>query len=216
MQVLIYLKSKTISNIIERSLISYGYPITTIPELNTRIPSAIDLLIIDVKQVLSEEKVQEKLQEAIKRKPELNIFGISTSNNWEDRIEFLKRFGHDVLNYPFPIQELLTRIQLLYRKPKEKNTLNIDLGSIKINTYEHKVFTKKEELGLCRKEYVLLEYMARNRKRPISRSELLDHIWDYKRINSSNTVDVHINRLRKKLGKEAVIKTIHGFGYRID
>jgi DNA-binding response OmpR family regulator len=73
----------------------------------------------------------------------------------------------------------------------------------------------KKEIPLRRREFALLEYMVRNKNRTISRAELLDHVWDYRRATGSNTVDVHIKRLRDKLMDKDIIETVHGFGYTV-
>jgi len=65
-----------------------------------------------------------------------------------------------------------------------------------------------------KKEYDLLEYLVRNKDRVISRCELLDHVWDYREYVGSNTIDVHIKRLRDKLHDKNIIETVHGIGYK--
>jgi DNA-binding response OmpR family regulator len=210
------MKSKILSSIICNSLSAYGFLCETKQGLTKEIGESTELIIIDTCYVFENIITQKILKRFLSRDRNSFVVGIVTNGKWEDRIEFLKKYGQDVLNYPFPLQELLARIQVLYRKQGLKGNNEIQVGQVRINTYEHKVFEKSNEVPLCKKEYVLLEYMARNKNRAISRSELLDHIWDYKRINSSNTVDVHINRLRKKIENKKSIKTIHGFGYRFD
>ncbi len=72
-----------------------------------------------------------------------------------------------------------------------------------------------KDIDLRRKEYELFEYLARNRNRVISRCELLDHVWDYRSYTGSNTIDVHIKRIRDKIVNKNLIETVHGQGYRI-
>ncbi|MCA9375005.1 winged helix-turn-helix transcriptional regulator [Candidatus Dojkabacteria bacterium] len=73
---------------------------------------------------------------------------------------------------------------------------------------------KQKKIVLRKKEFGILEYMMRNKNRPISRSELLDNVWGYESTSSSNTIDVHVSKLRKTLSKN-LIQTVHGFGYLI-
>ena len=89
------------------------------------------------------------------------------------------------------------------------------IGDYKIDVESKCVFKNSKELELRRKEYDLLEYLLRNKERTVSRCELLDHVWDYRKYTGSNTVDVHVKRLRDKLEDQGFIKTIHGVGYQI-
>ena len=70
-------------------------------------------------------------------------------------------------------------------------------------------------INLRRKEYELFEYLVRNKDRTVSRCELLDHVWDYRQYVGSNTIDVHIKRLRDKLEDKRIIRTVHGIGYQV-
>ena len=74
---------------------------------------------------------------------------------------------------------------------------------------------KQKDIKLRRKEYELLEYLVKNSNRTVSRCELHDHVWDYREYLGSNTVDVHIKRIREKLDKKDLIKTVHGQGYQV-
>ena len=114
-------------------------------------------------------------------------------------MEFLQNGADDCLTFPFPTQELLARIHAMLRRPRKSTPAHISYGNILIKPEQRKAFYSKSPLDLTRKEYQVLEYFVRNKNRTITRSELLDHVWDYKRIINSNTVDVHIQKLRKKM-----------------
>lgn len=143
------------------------------------------------------------------------IIGISSKGTWKEKVEFLNNNANDVIEYPFPIEELIARIKNLTRKNNKQNDL-IRYKNIELDTDNKIVKVDNKEVKLRRKEYELLEYMIKNPNRSISRVELLDHVWDYRKIIGSNTVDVHIKRLRDKLPKRGYIKTLHGFGYKIN
>jgi len=89
------------------------------------------------------------------------------------------------------------------------------IGDVLLDTNNKTVSTKNSDIDLRKKEYQLLEYLVRNKNRTISRCELLDHVWDYRSYTGSNTIDVHIKRLRDKLPRKSLIETVHGQGYRI-
>jgi len=147
--------------------------------------------------------------------PDSVIIGIIAKGGWRERVEFLKHGGDDALGYPFPLQELLIRMQLLIKRPKVAPNYTLELRDMKIDTFGRTVAVSEKPIVMKNKEYNILEYLARNKDRIITRSELMDHIWDYRKQSGSNTVDVHINRIRRKIGKNK-IKTIHGVGYRLE
>lgn len=231
MNILIIEDSPTISSIIERTLSSYGY-VTQVIESRKSLKSfvrqlAFDVAIIDtnLEKCLSPDIcsfIRDKFTTAY-------IMGINNKGSWKDKIEILNSGADDCMTFPFPTQELLARIQALLRRPKVKALPNLRYGSLRIDPRKMKAYHRKNHLDLTKKEYNLLEYLMRNKERTISRSELLDHVWDYKSVTTSNTVDVHIQKLRKKLRDNnqkysnpeninpvTEIKTVHGIGYRLE
>lgn len=223
MRCLILQKNRTIANIVKKGLEAYGYIVDKeiISEnLSEKIRRRLYRLIFVDLAVQDDEEMNYSIRELVDvlqvngRKGLL--FGIGSKKEWKKRVNFLKAGGDDVISYPFLIQELLARIQSLLRRPQISNAEVVRIDDVKIDTSNKKVFHNSKPLDLRRKEYSILEYMARNPNRPISRSELLDHVWDYKRITGSNTVDVHISQLRNKLEKPKLIETVYGFGYMLN
>jgi len=161
--------------------------------------------------------------------PSAYVIGINHRGTWKDRIEFLKSGADDCISYPFPPEEILVRIQALLRRPKKYISSNLKYGKFLIDTYNQEAFYNSRLLKLSKKEYQILEYFIRNKERKVSRSELLDHVWDYRKSSSSNTVDVHITKLRRKITKaknkrylnkdnfqqNSEIQTIYGVGYQL-
>ena len=218
MHILIIEDSKTISHIITTILKNYGYDIETITSndlsLNFILTANPSVIILDL--ILEKGNSLSLLEHIRKAKPNIYIMAVSSRGSWKEKIVFLNKGGDDVITYPFPAEELLARIQTLLRRPKIKILPKIAIGKVKIDTDQKKAFQAGNDLELRRKEYNLLEYMAMNRNRTISRSELLDHVWDYRRISNSNTIDVHVKRLREKLFDKSMLQTVYGFGYRLN
>ena len=159
---------------------------------------------------------QDLLKYIIAKSSQSKILGICNKGSWIEKVEFLKKGGDDVLTYPFPIQELLARIQSLMRRPKNYLDENIYIGDFVLDLQEKTIYKDDKDLEIRKKEYELFEYLVRNEGRTVSRCELLDHVWDYRQYVGSNTVDVHINRLRDKLEDKEIIKTVHGIGYQLN
>jgi len=124
-------------------------------------------------------------------------------------------FFNDFILYPFRKGELKTRIQRLLSESDE-NDDTITIGPFRINLSEYSVYLNNEKLDLTYKEFEILRLLAQNPGIVYSRKELLNIIWGMEYIGGTRTVDVHIRRLRMKLGNEfnSIIETIRNVGYR--
>lgn len=216
MNVLIIEDSNTLSQVLAKSLDSYGYKVTTDGSLfvNKRLvlKNIFDFAIINTN--LGKNRSMEILNYIIEKSPETKILGVCNKGGWSEKVQFLNKGGDDVLSYPFPIQELLARIQSLVRRPKNYIDNNISFGDLTLDSDKKCLYDGNKEINIRKKEYDLFEYLVKNKERPISRCELLDHVWDYREYVGSNTIDVHVKRLRDKLRDKAIIQTVHGIGYR--
>jgi len=217
MNILIIENSPTLSQLLKKALDAYGYG-TTLDDENFQSRSFIPKKVFDfiiLNTNLGKELTAEILDYIKKSDPDTKVLGVCNKGSWVEKVEFLNHGGDDVLTYPFPVQELLARIQSLIRRPKSYVDENLYLGDYVLDTKNRVVTKDQKDINLRKKEYSLFEYLARNKDRAISRCELLDHVWDYREYVGSNTIDVHIKRLRDKLDDKAIIDTIHGVGYKI-
>lgn len=212
MHILIVGESTLISESIRKALETYGYfaECTKIKDFEKKIYmlSSVDVLVTDIDKSVNISKIKSL-------NPKICIIGITSERDWDQKIQFLKEGADDVLNYPFPLQELIVRIQHALNKPQNVAGNTLKISDLELNPEEKTVIKDKKEIALRKKEFCLLEYLLRNKERTISRNELLDHVWDYRKINNSNTIDVHIKRLRDKIQEKDLIQTIHGFGYKV-
>ena len=219
MNILIIEKSKTISHIIKSTLLAYGYNITTDNEdfnsenILNRGLFEIVILNTNINGKHSTLDILKKIKDVKDNK--CKILGICSTGTWKDKVAFLNNGGDDVLSYPFPMQELLARVQSLLRRPQSYIDNKLYIGDVLLDTTNKVVTAKNSDIQLRKKEYQLLEYLVRNKNRTVSRCELLDHVWDYRSYTGSNTIDVHVKRLRDKLPVKGLIETVHGQGYRI-
>ncbi len=135
----------------------------------------------------------------------------------KDRIKGLDAGADDYLTKPFAYGELLARVRALLRR-KEKQFLDsrIEIGDLEIDTQSQRVWRKGKEISLTTKEFTVLEYFARNAGRVIGREELSEHCWNETYDPFTNTIEVFINRLRKKVDKNTkkpLLHTRRGAGY---
>ena len=217
MNILIIENSNTLAHLLQKTLDSYGYntSIDSSSFINKNLVkgSVFDFVILNIN--LERGISYEILGYIRKYSPNTKILGVCNKGSWVEKVEFLNKGGDDVLTYPFPMQEVLARIQSLIRRPKSYLDESIYIGSYVLDTKGKPVLKDEQEVNLRRKEFALFEYLVRNKNRTVSRCELLDHVWDYRQYVGSNTVDVHIKRLREKLQDNSLIGTVHGIGYQI-
>jgi len=217
MNILIIENSPTLSQLLRKALEAYGYN-TTSDDENFQSKSFISKKVFDfiiLNTNLGKELTAEILDYIKNTDKDTKVLGVCNKGSWIEKVEFLNHGGDDVLTYPFPVQELLARIQSLIRRPKRYVDENLYVGDYVLDTNNRIVTKNEKDINLRKKEYSLFEYLARNKDRAISRCELLDHVWDYREYVGSNTIDVHIKRLREKLDDKGIINTIHGVGYKI-
>jgi DNA-binding response OmpR family regulator len=135
----------------------------------------------------------------------------------DDKVIGLDAGVDDYLTKPFAFKELLARIHALLRRPKQSFPDILDSGDIRVNTTSRTVTFKDKPISLTLKEFMVLEYLMRNLNKVITRDELYSHAWDFADSSFSNTVDVHIKNLRKKIHDNAkIIQTIRGVGYKME
>ncbi len=133
-----------------------------------------------------------------------------------DKVHSLDHGADDYLTKPFDIEELLARIRALIRRTDGEEVLRI--GDLEVNTATHEVWRRDRCVDLTAREYDLLEFMAKNPRRVLSRDFLLSRVWDQENGIATNVVDVYVGYLRKKVdapGEPKMIRTIRGTGYAL-
>jgi DNA-binding response OmpR family regulator len=145
------------------------------------------------------------------------ILMLTARDGIPDRVKGLDLGADDYLVKPFDFSELMARVRALLRRDKATKTTTIKVFDLEIDTVGKLVRRNGETIHLTPREYSLLEALARNLGRTLSRETIIDRVWDDEE-SLSNTVNFHVTSLRKKIdaGRErSVIETVHGFGYRI-
>ena len=145
------------------------------------------------------------------------VLMLTALNTTEDKVVGLDAGADDYLAKPFAFKELLARVHALLRRPKQSAPLILTLKGISIDTNSRIVTYKNKPVSLTLKEFMVLEYMMRNAGKVVTRDELYSHAWDFADSSFSNTVDVHIKNLRKKINDNGkIIQTVRGVGYKIE
>ena len=144
---------------------------------------------------------------------------LSALGEVDDKVKGLRAGGDDYLTKPYAFSELLARIEALSRRgdPQEQETRYV-VGDLVLDRLSHRVTRAGEPIVLQPREYRLLEYLMRRQGRVVTRTMLLEGVWDYRFEPGTNVIDVHISRLRRKVdgeGEAPLIHTVRGSGYKL-
>lgn len=146
------------------------------------------------------------------------VLVLTANNVVESKVQALRTGADDYVTKPFAFEELLARVEALIRRPKDLAPPILTVGNLEIDTGSREVRMEGQLVELTPKEYSVLEYLARNVGRVLSRTLITEYVWGYHFDPGTNVVDVVINRLRKKIDRrsgERMIRTIRGVGYVI-
>jgi len=145
---------------------------------------------------------------------------LSAKNSVDDRVKGLQSGGDDYLVKPFAFSELLARIQAMIRRTTGNNeTTTLEIADLSLNVLRRKVFKQGKEIILQPGEFLLLEYLMRNTGKVVSKTMIIEHVWDYNFDPETNVIEARICRLRDKIDKpfsKKLLHTIRGFGYVIE
>ncbi len=143
------------------------------------------------------------------------VIFITAMNDVSDRVKGLRMGAEDYIVKPFEVLELLARIEVVLRR-YNKTADRIEVGGITIDTVAMTVFKNGTEVNLTKKEYDLLLLFARNPNVALYRETIYERVWNEDFPYGSKTVDLHIQRLRKKVGWEKLLKAVNKVGYRLE
>ena len=158
-----------------------------------------------------------QLREKVVKTP---ILILTARGQVRDKVAGLNAGADDYLVKPFAFNELVARVKALLRRPAELSGTILEIDGLKMHTVNHQVSRDGQIIDLSQKEYALLEYLLSNRGVVLSKTNIIDHVWDFDDDILPNTVEVFIKNLRAKIDKPfkshpKIIETVRGFGYRI-
>jgi two-component system, OmpR family, copper resistance phosphate regulon response regulator CusR len=157
------------------------------------------------------------LRDIRSRKADLPVLILSAQASPEERVAGLNGGADDYMGKPFILAELSARIRALLRRGKPRET-KLRVADLEVDTVRRRVTRAGQPIDLKPKEYALLEFLVHNADRPVTRSHIIEHVWDIHFDSISNVVEVHINSLRNKIDRGAAIPLIHtvrGVGYML-
>jgi two-component system, OmpR family, response regulator MprA len=207
-RVLVVEDDDAIAQVLQRSLRMEGYEVRiagdgvgALDEAHSFLP---DLVILDLGLTLR------------RNGDDVPILVLTARDGVEARVEGLDAGADDYLVKPFERQELLARLRALLRRRPPRGQATLAIADLRLNPDTHEVTRNGRPVDLTQREFELLEYLMRNERIVISRQRLLDEVWGYDPFSMTNTIEVFVSNLRRKLeagGEPRLLHTIRGAGY---
>jgi len=216
-RVLVVEDDADIADVLRRSLRNEGYEVKTsadgVDALDVAAGFVPDLVVLDLGLPrLDGVEVCRRLRED----GDVPILMLTARAETDDRVAGLDSGADDYLVKPFERQELLARMRALLRRRPPRGSAPLGVGDLTLNADTHEVQRGERTIELTQREFELLEYMMRNERIVISRQRLLDEVWGYDPFSTTNTIEVFVSNLRRKLeadGEPRLLHTIRGAGY---
>lgn len=221
MRVLVIEDDRETAQFLQRSLKESGHTADVAGDGDTGLAMArdgkYDVLVVDrMLPRLDGLSIVQTLRHEGSRTPVLILSALS---GVDDRVTGLRAGGDDYLTKPYAYTELLARIEALSRRPApEEVVTRYQIGDLTLDRLSHKVSRDGEQILLQPREFRLLEYLMKHAGRVVTRTMLLENVWDYHFDPQTNVIDVHISRLRAKIDKgydKPLLHTVRGAGYMI-
>lgn len=220
MRILLIEDEKRLSHFIKKGLIENGFAVDQAYDgeegLYLASHETYDVVILDIMlPKMSGVEVCKKLRLL---KKETAILILTAKSELDDKIEGLDSGADDYLTKPFEFAELKSRINALLRRSYHQVTNVLSIDNLEVDPLKHTVLRNRKPIKLTPKEFAILEQLIRQKYEVVTRTQIIEHVWDYNFEGMSNVVDVFIGTLRKKIDKGEKIKlihTLHGVGYMI-
>ena len=144
---------------------------------------------------------------------------LTARNTVEDKVSGFDTGADQFLPKPFAFVELLAQIRALLRRGSQQPLVHLQAADLKLDPASHRVWRAGQEIALTNKEYALLEFLLRNKNRVLTRTAIIEHVWDISYDPMTNIVDAHIRALRAKIDRDfspPLIATVRGAGYMLE
>lgn len=219
MRILIVEDEKKVASFIRKGLQQEGYAADIVHGGAAAVQNAAlfdyDLIILEL--MLPTQSGLNVLREIRSKRSKLPVLVLTAKGAVDDKVAALDAGADDYLIKPFAFAELSARIRALLRRATQENT-RLRLADLEMDTASRQVRRAGRPIDLKLKEYTLLEFLLRNVHRPVTRTMIVEHVWDIHFDIFSNVLDVHINSLRNKIDKgfeRSLIHTVRGVGYML-
>ena len=220
MRILLVEDEEKVARFIVRGLAAEGFAVDAAADGPSGLDLAstynYDLIVLDLMLPgLSGTEVLRQIRRADHRVP---ILMLTARDGVADKVEHLEAGADDYLTKPFAFAELMARVKALLRRGSVERPNVLRVADLEVNRLSQQVRRAGQRIELTAKEYALLEYLSANAGRVLSRTMIIDHVWDQSFDGATNIVDVYVRHLRTKVDEghtRKLIRTVRGVGYKI-
>ncbi len=219
MRILVVEDEKRISSFVRKGLEEQNFGVDVCADGNEAFLLATtqryDAIVLDI--MLPGRDGLSVLKQLRSQKHTVPVILLTARTELDDRIEGLNLGADDYLTKPFYVEELVARLQAVVRRVSGEKLSLLRAAGLEVNLITREVKRGDKPIKLTAREFSLLEYLMRSPGRVFTRTQILEHVWGYNFDPNTNLIDVHVQRLRKKISpdeKEQLIETLRGVGYR--
>lgn len=221
MRVLVVEDDRALGEVVRRGLAEDGHAVdlvaTFVDAAEAVFVEPYDLVVLDLG--LPDGDGVDLCRSMRSAKLNTKILMLTARDALSDKVGGLDSGADDYLTKPFQFPELSARVRALLRRPEVSETPILEIGDVRLDPAARTVWRGNIAVPLTNKEFALLHHLMRHRGQVVTRTSLIDHVWDANYDGLSNVVDVHVANLRRKLelpGADGVIQTVRGVGYRLN
>lgn len=220
MRILVVEDEKKVASFIKKGLEEELFQVDTAGNgkegLELSLHGEYDLIISDI--MMPQMNGIQMVKELRSNNIETPILLLTIKDSTKDKVDGLDSGADDYLTKPFAFEELIARVRALLRRKETQKSNVLSIDNLRMDLVAHKVLRDNKEIVLTPREYSILEYLLRNKNKIISRTKLIEHVYDFHFDSGTNVIDVYINKLRSKIDQEhsmPLIHTVRGVGYII-
>ena len=220
MRILIVEDERRLSNVIKKGFVEDGFAVDQAfdGEEGQYLAEGeqYDLIVLDI--MLPKIDGLQLCKELRKQNIKTPILMLTAKSTTEDKVAGLDSGADDYITKPFSFVEFRSRVHALIRRSHQETSPTLQIEDLEVDPLKHIVKRGEKSINLTPKEFAVLELLLRHRGEVVSRTMIIEHVWDYNFDGMSNVVDVFVVSLRKKIdfgAKKKLIQTIHGVGYKI-
>ncbi|OGD71748.1 DNA-binding response regulator [Candidatus Collierbacteria bacterium RIFCSPLOWO2_01_FULL_50_23] len=221
MRILIVEDEHRLSNIIKKGLVEDGFAVDQAFDgeegLYLAETEQYDLIVLDI--MLPKLDGLQLCKELRRENVKTPVLMVTAKSTTEDKVAGLDSGADDYMTKPFSFIEFRSRVHALIRRSHQEISPVLKVDNLEVDPLKHSVKRGGKAINLTPKEFAVLEFLLRHKTEVVSRTMIVEHVWDYNFDGMSNVIDVFVVSLRKKIDggfPKKLIQTIHGVGYKVD
>lgn len=220
MRILIVEDEAGVAGFVEQGLTEAGYVVNVARDGSEGLEYALayeyDVIVLDI--MLPKMNGLDMLREIREKRIKAPVLLLTARDGLDDRVRGLDLGADDYLVKPFAFPELLARIRALLRRPPLQTGNLFQMNTLEMDIVQHEVRRDGKRIELSPREFALLEMLFRHPNQVLTRTQIVEHVWNFNFFSDTNVVDVYVGYLRRKIDRDSAVPLIHtvrGVGYRL-